>query len=49
MIPTISTHLWEVQHNKAYWQDKLDKRRTLLLTLALFAVVAVGAIAFILR
>ncbi len=49
MIPTISTYLWEVQHNRRYWQDKLDKRRCFVLTLSLFTVVTVGVLAFILR
>ncbi len=49
MIPTISTYLWEVQHNKAYWQDKLDKRRCFVLTISLFTVVAVGVMSWLLR
>ncbi len=49
MIPTLSDYLYIVNRDRAYLQDKLDKRRTFLLTISLFTVVAVGVLAWILR
>ncbi len=49
-IPTLGNGtLFIVNRDRRYMQDKLDKRRTFLLTLALFTVVAIGIIAWILR
>ncbi len=50
MIPTLSNGiLYIVNRDRVHLQDKLDKRRTFLLTLLLFTVVALGVMAWILR
>ncbi len=49
MIPTLSDYLYIVNRDRAYLQDKLEKRRCFVLTLSLFTVVAVGVMAWILR
>ncbi len=49
MIPTLSDYLYIVNRDRAHLQDKLDKRRTLLLTVLLFTVVGIGVMAWILR
>ncbi len=49
MIHFMTRDLYLIHRHRQHWQDKLDKRRTFLLTLALFTVVAIGVIAWILR
>ncbi len=41
--------LYRVHRDKAYLQYKMDKRRAFVLTLAIFSVVAMGVVAWILQ
>ena len=50
IIPTLGTgQLYQVNRDRAYLQDKLDKRKTFFLTLAIFTMVAIGVIVWILQ
>ncbi len=51
MIHTIcsSGDLYCVHRDRAYLQYKMDKRRAFVLTLAIFTVVAIGVIAYIIQ
>ncbi len=51
MIHTIVSngHLYRVNRDRAYLQDKHDKRRTFWLVVLLFTVITIGVFAFILQ
>ncbi len=49
LIPTLCDYLFIVNRDRAKMQDKLDKRKAFVLTCALFLVVTIGVLAWILN
>lgn len=49
MIRTITEYLWQIHHNRPYYELCLARKRALRLLCAIFIALTIGVIAWILR
>jgi uncharacterized membrane protein len=48
MIKTISDYLYQIQHERPYMELQLARRKAFRLVLAIFTVITIGILAYIL-
>jgi hypothetical protein len=48
MIPTITTYLYRLQHERQYWLSKSERRRAILLCCALTTLITISVLMWIL-